>query len=162
MRQESNKEPALALEVGCVIDAAVYMKKGLESFGKASFPHASKPLFQFASQTRGAALRGLPLWYGVRLVRRFFCGKNEREEAVMRCSQPQLAFPLSRRSAKPARFATAKTVKPFEQHTKAAVCEAQLRSVRSTQKKSLESAGKLAFTAEPQALFRFRLPRQRK
>ncbi|MBQ4552509.1 MAG: hypothetical protein IJA59_06130, partial [Clostridia bacterium] len=62
MRQESTKEPAFGLEVDCDIVAAVYMKKGLESFGKASFPHASKPLFQFASQTAEQAPRTAALW----------------------------------------------------------------------------------------------------
>jgi len=69
--------------VGCGIFAAVYMKKGLESFGKASFPLASKPLFQFAkANPDGAAVRTAAL---VRVAfgwRRFCCGKNER---VSRC-----------------------------------------------------------------------------
>jgi len=59
------------------------MKKGLESFGKASFPLASKPLFQFAkANPDGAAVRTAAL---VRVAfgwRRFCCGKNER---VSRC-----------------------------------------------------------------------------
>ena len=51
------KKPVVSF-VGRSIVAAVDMKKGLESFGKASFPHASKPLFQFAkANPDGAAVR---------------------------------------------------------------------------------------------------------
>ena len=68
MSQESNKEPALALEVGCVIDAAVYIEKEAGENGcKQACPDFLRFLFLRASHARGAELRRLPLWYGVRL-----------------------------------------------------------------------------------------------
>ena len=78
------KNLRFGLEVGCFLCRGSWLKKGLESAVRASSPPASKPLFQFASQTRGAVLRGLPLWCLVHLCRRFFCGKNEREDTPLR------------------------------------------------------------------------------
>ena len=68
MSQESNKEPALVLEVGGGIDAAVYIEKEAGENGcKQACPDFLRFLFLRASHAREAALRSLPLWYGVRL-----------------------------------------------------------------------------------------------
>ena len=52
------------------------MKKGLESVTRASSRSASKPLFQFASQTRTALPSGLPLGCRVRWFPPFRCGET--------------------------------------------------------------------------------------
>ncbi len=51
------KNLRFGLEVGCFLWRGSWLKKGLASCVRASSPPASKPLFQFASQTRGRIRR---------------------------------------------------------------------------------------------------------
>ena len=61
------------------------MKKSLKLGCESKLSHRSQALFQFASQTRGAMLRGLPLWYGLRLGGAVFAAaKNDRDRAAAR------------------------------------------------------------------------------
>ena len=79
-------------------------------------------LISFASfPSRGS------LWGGRQPKAFPFEGKVGREAPRMRCSQPQLALPIPRRSAKPARFCRSKNGVTFAQVTKAAVRGAKLR-----------------------------------
>jgi len=60
----------------------------------------------------------------------------------MRCSQPQLAFPVPRRSVKPARFCRSKNGATNAQATKAAVRGAALRGrAKHAEKETGEKSG---------------------
>ena len=62
MSQESNKEPALALEVGCVIDAAVYIEKEAGENGcKQACPDFSPVSFSVCFANPQGKPCGLPL-----------------------------------------------------------------------------------------------------
>ena len=98
MSQKRNRKPAFDMLIGCGEAAAVCMKKGIEPSVRASSPFGFSPLFQFASQTRGAMLRGLPLWYGLRLGGYTSSASPQGEGCLLDCKPPK-GFPLRGSSA---------------------------------------------------------------
>ena len=82
---ELSRKPVLALEGGCVIDAAVYMKK-VRKITDASKLAPMTFLTFFSLLRKPGRLCRPDCRSGTTCVweRRFFCGKNEREEAPLR------------------------------------------------------------------------------
>ena len=147
MSQERNKEPAVALEAGCVIDAAVCIEKEPEKTDASKLaPIFLRFLFRRASHACGAALRGLPLWWLVRKLRRFFCGKNERESS-----------PLRRRDSEARSFRRSETATPAGATTQANGRPGRLcRPARAkrTEKEREDHGIELARIPEIHSLFR--------
>ena len=85
MSQESTKEPAFVLEGGCCFVAAVYIKKNRRKWMQASLPHFSPVSFSACfAHSRSCAPQTAAVVRSAFGCRRFFCGKNEREEAPLR------------------------------------------------------------------------------
>ncbi len=134
MRQESTKEPAFGLEVGCFLCRGSLYEKGVGiRYASKLAPGFQAPFSVCFANPQGAALRAAALVrsaFGVAVfaaaktsgrVRR--CGGVKRlplegkllpERRLMRCSTPQRALPSSRlrRGAPPARFVAAKRRSP--------------------------------------------------
>ena len=99
---ELSRKPVLALEGGCVIDTAVYMKK-VRKITDASKLAPMTFLTFFSLLRKPGRLCRPDCRSGTTCVwdRRFFCGKNEREEA-----------PLRRRDSETRSFRRSETARP--------------------------------------------------
>ena len=131
------------MDIGCSGDAAVLVKKGLEADLRASSRSSSKPLFQFAAQTRTALPSGLPLGCYVREDRRFAAVKRAGLGRCLTGVRPAL-------QREPARFFRRKNggtpAGGTTQPSPAGRGRVSGRSLRSRQKKSLKPRGELART----------------
>jgi len=108
---ELSRKPVLALEGGCVIDAAVCMKKVRKITDASKL--APMTFLTFFSLLRKPGRRCRPdCRSGTTCVweRRFFCGKNERESTPQRNGAPRRRNRTSWRQADGAASASAKRI----------------------------------------------------
>ena len=136
LSQESNKEPALALEVGCVIDVAIYTKKKPEPNGKASFPLGLRFSFSGCFAAPQSKLCGLPLWCGLRLVNAVFSAEKTSGR-VRRCGGAIVCEP-------PRAVAVNNAAGPDG---------CAVRGARSAQKKRVETTGASLLASVESTLF---------
>ena len=123
------------------------MKKGLETYGKASFPHASKPLFQFAKANPRSC--------------------TPRTAALVSCAKGNAVFAAAKTSGRirrcggaivrPARFAAAKRRSPEDAITQYRGRPGRLRRpgrAKRAEKESGDHRGELARIRGIRSLFR--------
>ena len=144
---EFSRKPVLTLEVGCCIDAAVYIEKGNESDCASKLaPRLHSSFSACFARLRSCAPR-TSAWVRDALgYRRFFCGKNERKSS-----------PLRRRDSEARSFRRSETAFPRGRcHTtmRQADHAARDRARETGKKKDLKTRDELARTFGFRSFFR--------